>query len=140
MHPVFSQSPAHLTQSSHATFTRKLIDDLKEPGNNPVLSPARYLTMVKIDIGEFARNAGVHRNTVSRAPNSASVQDFLRKNVRVIAAAFDASGKDMAKALLWFRNEPLAPFAYKTAEQLVAEGRVDDVIRLIESYEAGAAG
>ena len=105
-----------------------------------MLSPTRYLTMVKIDIGEFARNAGVHRNTVSRAPNSASVQDFLRKNVRVISAAFDASGKDMAKALLWFRNEPLAPFAYKTAEQLVAEGRVDDVIRLIESYEAGAAG
>lgn len=140
MQAVFSQSPSYPTQSSHAAFTRKLIDDLKEPGNDPVLSPTRYLTMVKIDIGEFARNAGVHRNTVSRAPNSASVQDFLRKNVRVIAAAFDACGKDMAKALLWFRNEPLAPFAYKTAEQLVAEGRVDDVIRLIESYEAGAAG
>jgi hypothetical protein len=140
MQAAFSQSPFHPIQSSHAAFTRKLIDDLREPGSDPVLSPTRYLSLVKIDIGEFARNAGVHRNTVSRAPNSASVQDFLRKNVRVISAAFDASGNDMAKALLWFRNEPLAPFAYKTAEQLVAEGRVDDVIRLIESYEAGAAG
>ena len=68
------------------------------------------------------------------------MQDYLRKNLRVLSAAFDVSGQDAAKALQRFRNEPLAPFGYKTAEQLVSDSRGDDVLRLIDSYAAGAAG
>lgn len=96
--------------------------------------------MLKLDIGTFARRAHVHRNTVSRAPGAASVQTYLRQNIRVLAASLDASGHDLGKALQWFRNEPLPPFGYKTAEQLVADGRADDVIRLIDSCSASAAG
>ena len=113
---------------------------IAEPDNAPLLSPSRYIAMLRIDINTFAVNAHVHRNTVLRAPGAASVQDYLRKNLRVLSAAFDVSGQDAAKALQWFRNEPLAPFGYKTAEQLVSDGRGDDVLRLIDSYAAGAAG
>ena len=64
------------------------------------------------------------------------MQDYLRKNLRVLTAAYDASGQDAAEALHWFRNEPPAQFGYKTAEQLVPDGRADDVLNLIESYAA----
>jgi hypothetical protein len=130
-------SPAARRAPEAAAFS--IADALKEPGQDPLISPARYIDMLKLDIGTFAKHAHVHRNTVTRAPGAASVQGYLRQNIRVLAAALNASG-DLGKALQWFRNEPLPPFAYKTAEQLVADGRADDVIRLIDSYAGGAAG
>jgi hypothetical protein len=58
----------------------------------------------------------------------------------VLRAASDVAAGDIKRAIFWFRNEPLREFEYKTAETLVADGRADDVIRLLESYDAGAAG
>jgi hypothetical protein len=113
---------------------------LREPGEvAPVLSPKRYVAALKIDLQDLADQARVHRNTIGRAPNSKAVQDFLRQALRVIKAAVDLNG-DVMEALFWFRNEPLAPFDYKTAETLVGEGRTDDVVRYVSSLEAGAAG
>ena len=103
------------------------------------LSPRRFSELLSMDIQTLAAQAHVHRNTISRAPAAESVQRFLREAVRVIRAAVDLSG-DMNQALFWYRNEPLQPFGYKTAEQLVSEGRTDDLLRYIESLEAGAAG
>ncbi len=75
-----------------------------------------------IDLQMLAEQAHVHRNTISRAPGSRGVQDFLRE------------------ALFWYRNEPLSVFGYKTAERLVSEGRADDLLRYIASIQVGAAG
>lgn len=58
----------------------------------------------------------------------------------VISAAIALAEGNRSKAMDWFRTEPLQPFGGKTAEMLVAEGRAMDVIRLIESYSAGATG
>lgn len=113
---------------------------LREPGEAaPVLSPKRYVAAMKIDLQDLADQARVHRNTIGRAPNSKAVQDFLRQTLRVIKAAVDLNG-DVMNALFWYRNEPLAPFDYKTAETLVGEGRADDVVRYVSSLAAGAAG
>ena len=92
-----------------------------------------------MDIQTLATQAHVHRNTISRAPTSDSVQRYLREALRVIRAATDLSG-DVNRALFWYRNEPLQPFGYKSAEQLVSDGRTEDLLRYIESLEAGAAG
>jgi len=54
-------------------------------------------------------------------------------------AAHDLSGDD-TRALFWYRDEPLPPFGYKTAEQLVSEGRTEGLLRYMKSLEAGAAG
>ena len=67
------------------------------------------------------------------------MQRFLREALRAIRAAADQSG-DLDRALFWYRNEPLPPFGYKTAEQLVSDGRTDDLLRYIASLETGAAG
>lgn len=113
---------------------------LREPDSaSPVLSVKRFSQALHIDLKTLAEQAHVHRNTISRAPESEGVQRFLRDAVRVIRAATDIAG-DVSKALFWYRNEPLASFAYKTAEELVSEGRTNDLLSYIVSLEAGAAG
>lgn len=104
-----------------------------------ILSPKRFSEVFSMDMQTLATQAHVHRNTLSRAPASESVQRFLREALRVIRAAADLSG-DVDRALFWYRNEPLPPFGYKTAEQLVSEGRADDLLRYLASLEVGAAG
>lgn len=116
------------------------IDYLREPDEvTPVLSPRRFGQILNIDLQTLADQAHVHRNTISRAPGSRGVQDFLRESLRVIRAATDLNG-DLKHALFWYRNEPLAAFGYKTAERLVSEGRTDDLLRYVTSLEVGAAG
>ena len=116
------------------------VDYLKDPDTTaPVLSPRRFSQALNIDLQTLAEQAHVHRNTISRAPGSRGVQDFLREALRIIKAATDLTG-DLNKALFWYRTEPLSAFGYKTAERLVSEGRTDDVLRYVASLEAGAAG
>lgn len=119
---------------------QQLIDYLREPETPaPVLSPRRFSQALHIDLQTLAEQAHVHRNTISRAPGSRGVQDFLREALRVIKAATDLNG-DLPTALFWYRNEPLSVFGYQTAERLVSEGRTDDLLRHVASLEAGAAG
>jgi hypothetical protein len=116
------------------------IDYLRDPDTSaPLLSPKRFSQALNIDLQMLAEQAHVHRNTISRAPGSRGVQDFLREALRIIKAATDLTG-DLSKALFWYRTEPLAVFGYKTAERLASEGRTDDVLRYVSSLEAGAAG
>ena len=116
------------------------IDFLRDQDTSaPVLSPKRFSLALNIDLQTLAEQAHVHRNTISRAPGSRGVQDFLREALRIIKAATDLTG-DLNRALFWYRTEPLAVFGYKTAERLASEGRTDDVLRYISSLEAGAAG
>ena len=107
--------------------------------SNKSLSPERFSEVFSVDFQTLAAQAHVHRNTISRAPTSAGVQRYLREAVRVIYAAVDISG-DVEQSIFWYRNAPIAPFDYKTAEKLVSEGRIEDLIRYIQSLEAGALG
>lgn len=116
------------------------MDFLRDNEHNAVaLSPKRFSEVFNVDLQTLALQAHVHRNTLARAPASESVQRFLRETLRAVRAAVDLSG-DVEKALFWYRNEPLQPFSYKTAETLVSEGRTDDLVRYIASLEAGVAG
>jgi len=77
---------------------------------------------------------------MSRAPESNTAPDHNRQNAWVLKAMYDLNGGDLPKALMWFKSEPLREFGGKTGKTLVAEGRADDVIKLLKMYEAGAAG
>ncbi|BCQ28723.1 DUF2384 domain-containing protein (plasmid) [Caballeronia sp. NK8] len=125
--------------SADAGFDRFMasLHDPEDPA--PIVSARRFGEALRIDLQTLAQQAHVHRNTISRQPASESVQRFLRDALRVIRAATDISG-DVTKALFWYRNEPLPVFNYKTAEELVSEGRADDVLRYVSSLEAGPAG
>ena len=104
-----------------------------------VLSPKRFSHALHIDLQTLAEQAHVHCNTISRAPGSRGIQDFLREALRVIKAATDLND-DLNKALFWYRNEPLSVFGYLTAERLVSQGRTEDLLRYVASIETGAAG
>ncbi|WP_175656976.1 DUF2384 domain-containing protein [Burkholderia ambifaria] len=104
----------------------------------PIVSPRRFAAALHIDMQTLARLAHVHRNTLSRLAGSEGVQKYLREALRIIRVATEISG-DLPSALFWYRNEPLPVFDYKTAEQLVSEGRTEDLLRYVTSLEAGAA-
>jgi hypothetical protein len=104
-----------------------------------VLSPKRFSQAMHIDLETLAEQAHVHLSTISRAPASRGVQNFLREALRVIKAATDLNG-NLHTALFWYRNEPLSVYGYKTAERLVSDGRADVLLRYVASIEAGAAG
>ncbi len=59
--------------------------------------------------------------------------------VKVLAVATEMAGS-LERAALLLRNEPLWAFGYKTADDLVQEGRTDAVIAYLESLAGGAAG
>lgn len=86
------------------------------------LSPKRFCKVLNIAPQTLAAQAHVHLSTLNHAPASENVQRLLREALRVIRAATDLSG-DVEEALFWYRNEPLQPFEYKTAEQLVSKGK-----------------
>jgi hypothetical protein len=44
---------------------------------------------------------------------------------RVIATASDLLGGNIAKAIVWFRHQPLSGFEGQSAEELVADGHTD---------------
>jgi DNA-binding phage protein len=116
----------------------QFMSSLRDPAfAAPIVSARRFSEALHIDMQTLARQAGVHRNTLSRTPASESVQRFLREALRVIRAATDIHGC-VKQALFWYRNEPLSEFEYKTAEQLVSSGRTDDVLKHIVSNEMQA--
>jgi murein L,D-transpeptidase YcbB/YkuD len=115
------------------------LDYLNDGTSRAVISPRRFAQVFSFDMQTLAAAANVHRNTVSRAPESESIQVYLRASVRVLRAAVDVAGS-IDKAIYWYRNHPLPIFDYKTAQQLVSEGRTDDVVRYLQSLQAGFAG
>jgi DNA-binding phage protein len=113
----------------------QFMNSLRDPAYAaPIVSARRFSEALHIDMQTLAKQAGVHRNTLSRTPASESVQRFLREALRVIRAATDANGC-VKHALFWYRNEPLSAFEYKTAEQLVSSGRTEEVLRYVVSHD-----
>lgn len=65
------------------------------------------------------------------------IVDDLR--VRRVLQAAEAISGDRDKAVAWLQ-EPIAAFGGKTALELVAEGRTDDLLGYIQSFESGYVG
>jgi len=105
-----------------------------------ILSPAKFIEMMGMDIDSFASSAHVHRSTVIRAPAAESIQSHIRMSLQVLAAVVAVSGGGLKDAIFWYRNEPLPLFGCKTTETLVTEGRAADVVNLLESCQAGFVG
>jgi diaminopimelate decarboxylase len=96
-------------------------EELRQDGTL-VLSPTKLAARLAMSTDEPAAVAGVHRHTISEHPESESVQAFMHRVVRVIAAAEEVSG-DRARALEWLNKQGSiasfghkAPFARKSAK------------------------
>jgi len=115
-----------------------LAERFREP-NTPYLSPSRIGEFLGFRIQELAERARVHRNTPTARPQSPQLQKYAQDLIRVLAAATEMTGEPERAAFL-LRNEPLRAFDYKTAIQVIEEGKADAVIAYLESFAGGAAG
>jgi hypothetical protein len=123
---------------SAAVLQQPFVERFREP-NTPYLSPVRVGDFFGFRIQELAERAHVHRNTPTSRPQAPQLQKYLQDMIRALAAATEMTG-DAERAAFLLRNEPLRAFGYKTADTLVQEGRVEDVIAYLESLAGGAAG
>jgi uncharacterized protein (DUF2384 family) len=103
-----------------------------------VLSPQRMSESLKVPMARLAEIAHLHRNSLSRNPDSPAVQERLGEVARVIATASDLLGGDTAKAILWFKHQPLSGFSGKTAEELVEGGHIRAVLQHLEDLREGS--
>lgn len=106
---------------------------------SPSISPRQFGLVFRVDMQTLAAQARVHRNTVRLAPDTETIQSYLRESVRVMRAAVDISGS-IEKAIYWFKNHPLPTFDYKTPQVLVSEKRTEALIKYIQSLQAGFTG
>ncbi|HEX4199101.1 MAG TPA: MbcA/ParS/Xre antitoxin family protein [Caulobacteraceae bacterium] len=100
------------------------------------LSPDRVGGALKMSVADLSRLTRLHRNTLTRTPHSPSVQARLGEVARIVAAASDLIGDD-DRAAIWFRHQPLAGFDGQTAEELVASGHADAVLKHLDMLADG---
>ena len=124
-------------EAARTAMTSRFVESLQEP-RTPYISPKRLSAALGVQVANLAALSGVHRNTL-RNPGSERVQTKLREMVKAITAAA-AVTDDIAKAIYWFRNEPIADYDHKTAAELVADGRVEAVLSYLRDLENGARG
>lgn len=120
--------------SSFQQFLMELRD-----ADGVIISPSRFAKVLNLTSKELAVLAHVHHSTLRRRPHSSQLQMYLRNAVRVLSAATDFAEGDFQRALYWFRHQPIRPLDHKTAETLVSEGRMEQVLEYIGSLNAGTA-
>ena len=90
-----------------------------------------------MSLSQLSRVVRLHRNSLTRTPESPTAQARVGKVARIIAQAAELIGDDR-RAVVWFRHQPLAGFDGQTAEELVAGGNADAVVKHLELLADGA--
>jgi hypothetical protein len=112
---------------------------LRAPGSS-IISPAAYVDCMQMTTQRLAELAKVHRTTLQRSPAAEKVQDYLRESISIIGQLVEVNGGELERAMYWYKNVPLVELGGKTAEQYVADGKVEGVRRYVRSLAAGATG
>ena len=100
------------------------------------LSAQRLSEQLGVTQSELARLAGVARNTLTAKSPTRKVDAALSPIVRILTVAAEMAG-DESRAVIWFKHQPIPGWAGKTAYDLVAEGRSDQVLAYLEAVRAG---
>ncbi|MEC9358638.1 MAG: DUF2384 domain-containing protein [Pseudomonadota bacterium] len=121
--------------ASFDVLLRRLKDDVRPAS----ISPEKFAEMLDYAVQDIAELTHVHRDTIRNNPYSPNLQRYMHDVIRVLQAAVDLRG-NVDEALFWFRNHPIRDFDRKTADRLVAEGKIDAVLGYLKTLEAGATG
>jgi hypothetical protein len=121
---------------SHAVVSG-FVENLQEP-RTPYISPSGLSKKLGVKVANLAELTGVHRNTPHN-PSSERLQGRMREMIKATSAATESTG-DLAKAIYWYRNEPIADYGHRTAAELVADGEIEAVLAYIRDLENGARG
>ncbi|EMV7338250.1 TPA: hypothetical protein ACKAEE_002883 [Pseudomonas aeruginosa] len=124
-----------------ALSTAELIDYLCTANGAPY-SVERYVEIFGLRPVVLADQVAVYRRSQPDAARTSDVeaaQRFIADALRVVLAVAE-NGIAIQPAITWFRFEPLPTFDQQTAEQLVSQGQVDQVLQFLASWQAGSQG
>jgi hypothetical protein len=93
-----------------------------------VVGAGRLAEVLRITKKELAVTVGLSFDAVSkrRRAGGRATQTRLRDTVEILNRVSDWSGSP-GRAFAWFRSQPLPSFGDKTVEDLLKEGRAEDV-------------
>ena len=105
---------------------------------NQVFSPTLVATALRTTKTEIANTLGLGQDAFSRTSRirARKTQTRLRQMLEILHRVSAHTGSDLA-AYAWFRAELLPSFGGMTPDQLVREGKADDVHTYIDRVMAG---
>ncbi|GEM_PF-2409900 len=96
--------------------------------------PRGFARSLGINLRHLAEFANVAPETPVLRPMDARLQCYMR-DARTVLDRATRLGGGSAAARDWFRHMPLATFAYRTAEEMVSEGRVGELLHYLDGVE-----
>ena len=111
---------------------------LNEFVEDQVFSPTLVADALRTTKSEIASTLGLGKDALSRASRvrARKTQIRLRQMLEILNRVEGASGSPLA-AYAWFRAEPLAGFGGATPDQLLREGKADQVHAYLDRIMAG---
>ena len=105
---------------------------------NQVFSPTLVATALRTTKTEIADTLGLGQDAFSRTSRirARKTQTRLRQMLEILHRVSIHTGSDLA-AYAWFRAEALPGFGEMTPDQLVREGKADDVHAYLDRVMAG---
>ncbi|MHB1616833.1 MAG: hypothetical protein ACYCOY_04760 [Metallibacterium sp.] len=103
-------------------------------GNVAGIDPRNFARSLGIGLRHLAEYANVAPETPALKPLDARLQRYMR-DARAVLDCATRLGGGRAAARDWFRHMPLTVFAYRTAEEMVSEGRVGELLRYLAGVE-----
>ena len=103
-------------------------------GSTASNDPRSFARSLGINLRHLAEYANVAPETPTLQPLDARLQRYMRDARTVLDRATRLGGGRVA-ARDWFRHMPLATFAYRTAEEMVSEGRVGELLHYLDGVE-----
>lgn len=105
---------------------------------NQVFSPRLIAFELRTTRSEIADTLGLSRDALSRTSRIRAVksQTRLRQMMEILNRVETATGSPLA-AYAWFRASPLPGFGEATPDQLLREGRADEVHAHLERIMSG---
>ena len=106
--------------------------------DDQVFSPSLVAGALRTTKSEIASTLGLGKDALSRASRvrARKTQIRLRQMLEILNRVEGASGSPLA-AYAWFRAEPLAGFGGATPDQLLREGKADQVHACLDRIMAG---
>ena len=103
-----------------------------------VFSPVLVADALRTTKSEIAGTLGLGKDAFGRASRikARKTQVRLRQMLEILNRVEDASGSPLA-AYAWFRAEPLPGFGGATPDQLLREGKADQVHAYLDRIMAG---
>lgn len=120
------------------TMLSRLIERVGDQATGQLL-PTKVAEMLSMSLEDLVGLVNTHRKTPTPPAESPEVQERLSVIVQIIAktASLQADPQNIGAAAAWFRYQPIAALAEKTAEELVREGLADAVARHLEALTDG---